>query len=111
MPLNQIKPNSSFWQQATYSLDLHFTSTFLFLFPKPKIPFKSKICIFIPYQKRTSSRGVVVNVLDYDNIINEFELHSCYYVDFPTNTRVKGMNFLFISISLLFFNKDILDIN
>ena len=27
--------------------------------------------------------GIVTNVLDYDILVSEFELQSCYYVDFP----------------------------
>ena len=33
-----------------------------------------------------SSRGVVANVLDYDIVVYEFELHPRYYVHFRTNT-------------------------
>ena len=41
-----------------------------------------------------SSRGVVANVLDYDIIVSEFELKSCYNVHFLINTPGKGMNHL-----------------
>ena len=39
-------------------------------------------------------RGKVANVLDCDIVVSEFELRSCYYVYFRTNTRGKGMNHL-----------------
>ena len=33
-----------------------------------------------------------VNVLDCDDVVNEFEFQSNYYVHFRTNTFEKGMN-------------------
>ena len=36
-------------------------------------------------------RGVVDNLVDYDIIVSEFELQSCYYVYFGTNALWKGM--------------------
>ena len=41
-----------------------------------------------------SPRGVVANVLDCNIVINEFELQSCYYIDFRTNTLGKDINSL-----------------
>ena len=38
------------------------------------------------------SRGVVVNVLDFDIVVSEFEIPLRYYVHFWTNTLEKGMN-------------------
>ena len=38
-----------------------------------------------------SNRGLVANVLDCDIVVNEFELQSCCYVHFLTNTLGKGM--------------------
>ena len=35
---------------------------------------------------------VVAKVLDCDIVVSEFELQSCYYVNFPINTLRKGMN-------------------
>ena len=40
-------------------------------------------------------RGVMVKALDYWIVVNEFELHSRYYVHFQTNTLGKDMD-LFI---------------
>ena len=42
----------------------------------------------------SSSHDVVVNVLDCDIVINEFEFQSRYYVHFRANTFGKGMNSL-----------------
>ena len=36
----------------------------------------------------------MVNMLDYDIVISEFELHSRYYVQLWTNTLEKGMNLI-----------------
>ena len=38
--------------------------------------------------------GVLVNVLDCDNIVSEFEIQSDYYVLFQTNTLGKSLNLL-----------------
>ena len=46
-----------------------------------------------------SPRDVVVNVLDCNIVVSEFEFQSCYYVDFPTNTLGKDM-YLVISVSM-----------
>ena len=45
------------------------------------------------YQERGSHRGVVVNVLDYDIIVCEFEHQSRYDVLFRINNLWKGINF------------------
>ncbi len=37
-------------------------------------------------------RGVMVKAMDYGIVVSEFELQSCYYVHFRTNTLGKGMN-------------------
>ena len=37
---------------------------------------------------------VVANVLDCDIVVSEFELQSCYYFPFQTNTLAKDMNSL-----------------
>ena len=39
-----------------------------------------------------SRHDVVVNVLIFDTVVSEFELHSFYYVHFQINTLGKGMN-------------------
>ena len=39
-----------------------------------------------------SPHGIVVNVLGYDIVVNEFKLQSCYHVHFRSNTLGKGMN-------------------
>ena len=36
----------------------------------------------------------MTNVLDSGRIVSEFELHSCYYIPFGTNTLVKGTDTL-----------------
>ena len=36
----------------------------------------------------------MVNVLDYDIVVSEFELQSCYCAQFGTNTLGKGMDLL-----------------
>ena len=38
-----------------------------------------------------SPYDVLVNVLNCNIVVSEFELQSCYYVDFWTNTHGKGM--------------------
>ena len=38
--------------------------------------------------------GVVAKMLDFNILVSEFELLSCYYVHFRTNTIGNGMNFL-----------------
>ena len=37
-------------------------------------------------------RGVMVKAMDYGIVVSEFELQSCYYVHFWTNTLGKSMN-------------------
>ena len=44
-------------------------------------------------------RGVVANVMNCDIVVSEFELQSCYYVNFRTNTRVKNVKFLISSLN------------
>ena len=41
---------------------------------------------------RRGPRGVMVKVIDYSLEVNEFKLHSRYYVQFRTNILWKGMN-------------------
>ena len=41
--------------------------------------------------ERSSSNGVVVNALDYDIVVNEFELKSRYYFHLRKNTIWKSM--------------------
>ena len=49
---------------------------------------------FYVYEKlRRILDGVVANVLDCD-VVSEFELQSCDYIHFRTNTLGKGMNSL-----------------
>ena len=51
-----------------------------------------------------SPHGIVVNVLDSDILVSEFEPQSSYYVNLKTNTFEKCMNNLFHSYgSQLFF--------
>ena len=50
-------------------------------------------------------------VMDCGLVVSEFELQSCYYVHFRTNTFGKGMNFFVPqamgwTVSVRFFNKD-----
>ena len=40
--------------------------------------------------------GVVINVLDSDIVVSEFELQSRYYVHFRTNTHGKGRHTLIL---------------
>ena len=49
--------------------------------------------------------GIMVKALDNGIVIREFELQSCYYVYFRTNTLGKGMNPLILpaQVPLLFF--------
>ena len=49
---------------------------------------------FIEYHLlyRGYPRGVMVKVIDFEIVVNEFELQSHYYVHFWTNTLGKGMN-------------------
>ena len=60
---------------------------------------------------RGGARIVVVNVLGWGIVVSEFELQSCYYVHFRTNTLGKGMNPLVLLamgqiVALLFLSKD-----
>ena len=41
-----------------------------------------------------SPHGVVVNVLDCDFVVSEFELQLPYYIHFRTNAFGKGMNLI-----------------
>ena len=41
-------------------------------------------------------RGVMVKALDCGFVVREFELQSCYYLHFRTNTLRKGMNALIL---------------
>ena len=43
---------------------------------------------------------VVANVLNYDIVVSEFEIHSYFYIHFQTNTFDKGMN-LFIPFTTM----------
>ena len=40
--------------------------------------------------------GVMVKALDCEIVVSEFELQSCYYIHFRTNTMEKGMNTLIL---------------
>ena len=56
-------------------------------------------------------RVVLVKTMDSGIVVSDFELQSCYYFYFKTNTLVKGLNLHIIPamgfiISLLFFYKD-----
>ena len=44
--------------------------------------------------KSSGSRSVVVKVLNFDAVVNDFEIQSRHYVHFRTNTCEKGMNTL-----------------
>ena len=48
--------------------------------------------IKMPFELLECPRGVIVKVLYYGIVVNEFELQSRYYVHFRTNTPGKGMN-------------------
>ena len=41
---------------------------------------------------RRGRRGVMVKSMDFGIVVFEFEIQSCYYVHFQTNTHGKGMN-------------------
>ena len=41
-------------------------------------------------------RGIRVKVLDCDIVVYEFELQSCYYFHFQTNSLGKGINLLIL---------------
>ena len=63
------------------------------------------------YFSGRSTHCLVVNVLDCDIVVNEFKLKSRYYIQFCTNTFVKGMKpFILILraideiVPLLFYN-------
>ena len=43
-------------------------------------------------ESRESFHSVMVNVLDCDTVINEFEPQSCCYVQFQVNVIKKAMN-------------------
>ena len=45
-----------------------------------------------------SFSAVMVNVLDSDIVVSEFELRSRYYVHFLSNTRGKSMHILICSV-------------
>ena len=53
---------------------------------------QSEVEIFKGECLLTSLRGVVANVLDYEIVVGEFELHLRDYVYFQTNTLEKSMN-------------------
>ena len=38
--------------------------------------------------------SIVVNMFDWDTVISEFKLQSCYYINFQNNFLGKGMNLL-----------------
>ena len=46
-------------------------------------------------------RDVVANMLDSDIVVNEFKLHSRYYIHFKTNTFGKGLKPLIFPVVLL----------
>ena len=41
---------------------------------------------------RGCPRGVMVKAMDCGIVVSEFELQSCYYVHFRSNTLGKGIN-------------------
>ena len=50
------------------------------------------MCKKKPPKKQWGPYGVMAKVLDYGIIVSEFELQSCDYIHFRTNTLGKGMN-------------------
>ena len=53
----------------------------------------------------------MVKAMDYGIVVREFEIQSCYYVHFKTNTLRKGMIFHSLPamgqiVPLLFFSRD-----
>ena len=46
----------------------------------------------IEYHQRECPCGVMVKVMDCRIVVSKFELQSCYYIHFQTNTLGKGMN-------------------
>ena len=50
--------------------------------------------VFLTILMSGGPHGFVVNVPDYDMVVNEFELQLRYNIHFRTNTLRKGMNSL-----------------
>ena len=73
----------------------HVLSTVCFFFSTHHF-----LCIFLCFafsSSRENPYGGVANMLDWDTIVNEFKLQSCYYVHFWTNNLRKSTNSFIIS--------------
>ena len=71
-------------------------------------PCYSGICVHQHIGLYYPPSGVMVKAMDCEIVVSEFDLQSCYYVHFQTNTLRKGMNPLILPamgwiVSLLFF--------
>ena len=61
-----------------------------------KMMLKISTCIYDTSPFRGCPRGIMVKAMDCGIVVREFELQSCYYVHFRTNTLGKGMNSLIL---------------
>ena len=57
---------------------------------------RSNVNLFTGLVTRSSFRGGVANILDFNTVISEFKLHFRNYVPFQTNTIVKGVKALIL---------------
>ena len=55
-----------------------------------------RIILFTINQSGLCLHGVMFKALDFRIVVSEFELQSCYYVHFRTNTFGKGMKLLIL---------------
>ena len=95
---------------AALSSSLNLPVLNFFLFTKLNLPLNDKSWGYKECKKKHnytvldefpvrfwgSTCGVVANILDSHIIISKFKLQSCNDIHFVTNTRVKGMKYLFI---------------
>ena len=76
----------------------------------PKSVFFKTSCFQVTDDLRWCSQGVIANMLDYDIVVPEFELQSCYYVHFVAKILGEGMNAYFdsygLNITNTVFHKD-----
>ena len=95
-------PNNTFlviFRPPPHSLHWYF---FLFNLwgPEPKFTcsFSMNSALVNQYYSVGSGcpRGVMVKALDCGIVVSKFELQSCYYIHFRTNTLEKGMNVLIL---------------
>ena len=91
-----VKQNSNSNQQTDkYNIYMNKNKQDLTLNNLQKlICYKTRPIWIKPISRSTCS--VMVNALDCKIVVSEFELQSCYYVHFGTNTLGKGMNLLIL---------------